>query len=471
VHREKPGYVRVKHLNYHLREPDRRSRFYRYHRDVPRELRELVGQPVITFSLKTTDAVEARRLRTEWDRHYEGQWATLRTQLKMAREARLVSEAEAWREHKRKPRVPLNPPKGPHAGLMIPTGPFIEPEPFAAMEMHELAKEIGALARERLRPEDRNDDVKVQASMAWVLENTEQGRLARRFLYTVRGRKTYVDLGKEYLEKGRKKGGGSLSETSKAEYGRAFKKADKYGLKPMSDVTWETAGDFLQKVADAENLSDKSIGNIRTALSNLWAYYKRGRAVWNGHEVHSSSVAQKRDPWLDRELRTLIQGAEGHWLQDVIWIALYTGHRREAIANIDYDGDLDFIWFPALKAEQEPRYFPCHPHIRDHVRRFIVARKSSSYIGNQFRDLRDRLGLRPGTDANMKDFHSFRSNTTAQLMQKGLAADSINIVVGRKNTSIATGAYGFKDLPPDAVDEINRWRPLIERVDWRYLVE
>lgn len=461
----------MKRLNYHLREPDRRSRFYRYHRDVPRELRSLVGKPVVTFSLKTTDPVEARQLRNEWDRHYEGQWSALHAQRKMAREARLVAEASKWREATNKPRKPLNPPTGPYAGLLIPTGELAEREPFGAWEMHELAKEIGAIARERLLPADRSDDQKVQASIEWVIQNSEQGRLVSRFIDTFKGRKSYVDLGKEYLDKGRKKGGGSLTETSKAEYGRAFKKADKYGLEPISDVTWEMAGSFLQKVADAEQLSDKSIGNIRTALSNLWAHYKRGRAVWTGHEVHGSNAAQARDPWLDRELRSLIKGADGHWLEDVIWIALYTGHRREAIAQIEYDAELDFIWFPALKSEEKPRYFPCHPHIRRHAQGFAAARKSASYIGNQFRELRDRLGLRPPEGANKKDFHSFRSNTTAQLMQKGLPADAINVVVGRKNASITTGVYGFKDLPPDAVDEINRWRPLIERVDWQYLLD
>ncbi|WP_371933568.1 DUF6538 domain-containing protein [Oceanicaulis sp. MMSF_3324] len=47
----------MKRINFHLREPDRRSRFYRYDRTVPADVQSLVGQKVIAFSLKVTDPV------------------------------------------------------------------------------------------------------------------------------------------------------------------------------------------------------------------------------------------------------------------------------------------------------------------------------------------------------------------------------------------------------------------------------
>lgn len=462
----------MKRINYHLREPDSRSRFYRYDRTVPSDVQTLVGQKVIAFSLKVTDPVQARKLRDEWDDHFEAEWARLRQQLKLNAEARLIAEARAYREYLTKPAEPVAPVRRGFTSLTIPTGPEAPRKPFDQPELKTLIDRVHQIALDRLPANERSDEEKVKASEEWVNTNTEEGRLLFKYVHTMIGRQSYIDIGEEYLERARKKRDGRpLSDKTKESYRKAFERADKYGLPSIKEVDWETAGEFLQSIADKENLSQKSIGNIATALSNLWRFNKKQRTVWRGHEVQTVHIPVEHEAWFDDELRALLAGSEGHWMRDVIWIALYTGHRRSAIAEIEYDPETDFIRFKKQKQESGDRFYPCHPHIREAVVRYTAQPHKSNTLGNEFRKLRDRLDLRPQDGERKKDFHSLRSNTTAQLMQKGIADNNIDVLLGRKSTSITSGVYGFKTLPPHAKAEIERWRPLVETVDWQYLLE
>lgn len=181
----------MKRLNYHLREPDKRSRFYRYDRTVPGDVQELFGKKVISFSLKVRDPVEARRLRDEWDDHFEAEWARLRQQLKLNAEARLIAEARAWRDHLRKPREPVSPPKDPLAHLLIPRGPWKPIEPFEQPELERLVAITRRMAIDRLPAAERDDEEKIRASLDWVGENTDEGRMMRRYVQAVTGRRSY----------------------------------------------------------------------------------------------------------------------------------------------------------------------------------------------------------------------------------------------------------------------------------------
>lgn len=463
----------MKRINFHLREPDRRSRFYRYDRTVPADVQSLVGQKVIAFSLKVTDPVQARKLRDEWDHHYEAEWARLRQQTKLNAEARLIAEAKAFQDHMRKPAEPVaSKERRPgHTSLEISAAPKVQEDTFDQPELKKLVDRTRQIAIDRLPVSDRDDEQKIKASLDWVNTNTEEGRLLRQYMHVMVGRRSYVDLGSEYLDRARKKRDGKpLSDKSKESYRKAFERADKYRLPSIEQVDWDIAGDFLQDIADTEGLSQKTIGNIATALSNLWKFNKKQRTVWRGHEVQTEHIPVEHEAWFDDELRALLAGSEGHWMRDVIWIALYTGHRRSVIAKIEYDPETDFIRFKHQKQEVGDRFYPCHPHIREAVVRYTARPYASITIGNEFRELRDRLDLRPQDGERKKDFHSLRSNTTAQLMQKGIADNNIDVLVGRKSTSITSGVYGFKTLPPHAKAEIERWRPLVETVDWSYLL-
>lgn len=460
----------MRNKNYHLREPDGRSKYYRYNRDVPADVRDLVGKSVATFSLRVTSAVEARKQRDQWDDYYEAEWANLRQQKLLNSEARLIKEAADLAAHLRKPRQPVSPPKGPHASLLIPKGPFKPKEAFDQPELKKLVEKLNKLVDDRLTGREKDDPEKREQAVSTLMTENDIGRQLRAYTQKVTGRKSYKDFGEEFLAHGRRrKDNLPLAETTKVEFRRAYKHGDTYNLPQPENVTWDIAKSFLQKVADEEGFSKQSINNVRTAFSSLWKSMRLNTVVWMNHEVDTSKPAIPRTAWLDNELRQLIDGARDSWLQDVIWIALYTGHRQEAIAHMGYEPSNDFIYFKKLKTEKADRFHPCHPDIREAVKRWVQRPRAKSTIGNEFTELKTRLGFATASGEELKDFHSLRGNLTDQLSHLQVNEDMVNTIVGRRNTSVTFGNYGYKSLPPTAVAEINRLRPHIEKIDWKYL--
>lgn len=374
----------MKTKNFHLREPDKRSKFYRYHREVPSDVRDLVGSKVKTFSLKVTSAVEARKLRDQWDEHFEAEWAALRQQSKLNFKARLISEAVELAAHLKKPLQPVTPPKGQYASLLIPKGPFRPRAAFDQPELKKLLEKLNALADDRLSPSERGDPKKREEAITALMQESDIGRQFRAYTEAATGRKSYKDRGEEYLANAkRRKDNLPLAEATKVEFRRFYKHGDTYGLPQPEHVTWEDANAFLQKVADEENLSKRSINNVRTGFSSLWAFMRLKTLPWLNHEIKTTKAAKPRTAWLDTELRALLNGAEGSWLQDVMWIGLYTGHRRAVIASMDYDASSDFIYFKQLKTEKAGRFIPCHPYIREAVKRWVADPRKGPTIGNE----------------------------------------------------------------------------------------
>jgi integrase len=125
-----------------------------------------------------------------------------------------------------------------------------------------------------------------------------------------------------------------------------------------------------------------------------------------------------------------------HWLKHPIWIAVHTGARQSAIANLTYNRDAQTISFPKAKKEAKDRTIPTHPDILPNIEAWVQNRKAPTTISNEFTLLKQSLGY--GVE---KDFHSFRRTLITEFENLECPENICADIVGHKKSTITYGLY------------------------------
>ena len=105
------------------------------------------------------------------------------------------------------------------------------------------------------------------------------------------------------------------------------------------------------------------------------------------------------------EVRLLYNKAveEKHWIQHPLWIAVHTGARQGAVAELVWDQGSNTIKFPKGKFETKDRIIPAHPDIITNLEIWSKSRVTKKVISKQFTFLKRSSGY-----GGEKYFYSLR---------------------------------------------------------------
>ena len=188
----------------------------------------------------------------------------------------------------------------------------------------------------------------------------------------------------------------------------------------VEELTWEKAKAFLRKVKEEKSVSVPTVRKWKSAYINLWRWLDERPDVWTNH-TFQKEVKVSRQEWTKDEVaylyKTLCEKNDkiSHWLKHALWIAVHTGARQGAIAELEYNSSDQTIFFPAKRREEQGRTIPAHPAIRESLRFWVKNRKTANSISNRFGEFKKSLGY---TDS-IKVFHCFRNTFITEMTNLG----------------------------------------------------
>lgn len=231
----------------------------------------------------------------------------------------------------------------------------------------------------------------------------------------------------------------------------------------VTEVSKRIAGRYVSDVLTQRGHAPKTIKDTLGHLSAFFAWLEGRVEVefnpWRGisRTVRDSTrgTRPKRRPWTDEELRRLLEGIP---TDDPLWsmvaLAMYTGMRREEIANLrTEDVTEDAIKVTEGKTAAAIRSIPVHPVIAGLVKRlkekssdgFLIPRllrggtdeKRGHYVGKRFGTIKERLGF---TDKALT-FHTLRNSFMQRCEEAGVPESTVKLLVGHSRPSLTYGRY------------------------------
>ena len=230
------------------------------------------------------------------------------------------------------------------------------------------------------------------------------------------------------------------NKQTRLDYGRGVRALMKR-FPVAEEIDRAKAGKLFQTIGNAENVHKSSVEKWRSGYISLWKFLELDREVWRGHDIPETKTKEappKKEPWTKDEVRMLYDTAveRNHWLKHPIWIAVHTGARQSAIANLKYNRDARTITFPKAKKETKDRTIPAHTDILSNLEAWVQNRKASTTISNQFTLLKKSLGY--GFE---KDFHSFRRTLITEFQNLECPEHICADIVAHKKLTITYGLY------------------------------
>ena len=184
---------------------------------------------------------------------------------------------------------------------------------------------------------------------------------------------------------------------TRLDYGRGVKALLKHH--PIAeDLTREKVTKFYKTIGTLENVHKASVEKWKSGHLSLWKYLGLDDDLFRNQKIPETTTKDKKpelEEWSKREARMLYETAteRNHWLKHPIWIAIHTGARQEAIANLKYHRLDQTITFPRAKKEKKDRTIPAHSSILPSLEAWIQNRKASTTISNQFTSAETIFGL------------------------------------------------------------------------------
>ncbi|MEJ1932039.1 DUF6538 domain-containing protein [Nostoc sp. NIES-2111] len=395
--------------NQHLKQ--RGSKWYLVVR-VPKDVALVTGQTLIQEALKTSNVLEARRLRDVRIASLEREWHGLR--LKLAEAPRYLDE-ETIKQALRISREPNKALRQEAANDL-------------AMEVYD--EDVGEVEDYEYAPSSE------AAAAAYRLATGTVSDLAT--------------AGERYLIDS------DLKVRTAILYRGVFKMAAKT-LPGIDEIDREKAKEYLRAIAKTGSLS--RLKTHSTALKSLWRYLERDEAVWVIPQVKVAKETVERGPFSDAEVLKLIDAAPIR-MRRAIRIGAFTGLRQEEIASINYDAEKDQLLVKAGKTEAARRRVPCPDAIREDVKAWVKDRLKPQSIANIFLRVRAEAEVPAQIEVDGKPvnrtFHSLRHGFVTKAIELGVPDEDIKRVVGHKSRDITQGTYARFTDPERHREWINR---------------
>ena len=429
----------MRNKNFNLKQRGKRGVWY-FRVDIPREARSFFGKAEHMESTRETDVVQARRYRDRRLKEFQSQFRAIREGVK-AREKppeglvslRSVGEAEQ--------------------------AAFAEDDVLSTPLLDEIAWKIDDLTSRQFDSDnaDMSKGGEFDRMKVWVMKNTPEGRALQVQLDAYHGRVSYEAEGEEYLKLA------DLKPHTKTEHRRAFKLADE-SLPNIKTVKKADVQQWVNKLALTH--SKPSIKKYLSALRQLAKHLALEPDAFSV-EVKSTVKSKRREVWEADDLKKVMKHLHQPYMKDVVEIALYTGARLGAVAEVEYVEDKDWLKFPAKKSETEDRYVPCPDALRETVQRWTAKPRKASTISTAFGEAKQAAGFPSNRDPSatvLRDAHSFRHMTLSRLSDQGVPLHLAERISGHQNQSMAYGRYGGKG-------EVEALREYINKLDWSDIFE
>tara|TARA_R110002020_G_scaffold216777_3_gene424601 strand:+ start:1026 stop:2216 length:1191 start_codon:yes stop_codon:yes gene_type:complete len=227
---------------------------------------------------------------------------------------------------------------------------------------------------------------------------------------------------------------------TRLDYNRGIKALMKHH--PIAeDLNKDKVAKFFKTIGTLEDVQKSSVEKWRSGYISLWKFLELDTEIWRGHDIPKTKTKEApplKEAWTKDEVRMLYDTAveKNHWLKHAIWIAVYTGARQSAIANLKYNRDTQTITFPKAKKEPKDRTIPAHTDILPNLEAWVQNRKASTTISNQFTLFKQSLGF--GFE---KDFHSFRRSLITEFENLECPENICADIVAHKKSTITYGLY------------------------------
>lgn len=219
--------------------------------------------------------------------------------------------------------------------------------------------------------------------------------------------------------------------------------------------------EVVQKRDTAAATRTKEVSALRTFFAWLLL---RGSVESNPFDRMTATVKtskrgkeKARRPWTPEELEKLLGGLEvGHPVWALTALALYTGMRREEVAQLrveHYNAKGGTLSVTEGKTAAAIRDVPVHPAIVPLVKHlvdtspdgFLISgvsvggsdQKRGWQVGKRFGRDKVRLGF---TDARL-DFHALRGTFVTQMEERSVPLSTIQQIVGHERAGVTLGIY------------------------------
>lgn len=245
----------------------------------------------------------------------------------------------------------------------------------------------------------------------------------------------------------------------------------------IRDVDRAAAGRYVRDVIQTKPLAAKTKKHAIGDLSTWFNWLDTAGLVEGNPFYRLSSLVKessrgrtkKERPWKTAELVklfTALPATDRKW--QIAALALYTGMRREEIAQIELtEIRSNLIHIPEGKTESAVRDVPVHPIIRPLVKylrkdtddeyllgglkRVDVNSKRGHSIGNRFTEYKNNvLKLREVR------FHDLRATFITALQQADVAPLNIQQIVGHKSGSVTFDTYSAGVKPARLLQDVAR---------------
>jgi integrase len=238
-----------------------------------------------------------------------------------------------------------------------------------------------------------------------------------------------------------------------------------------SEVDRRLAGRYTTFLAE----QGKATGTINRHIAHLGSFWEwmiqkgefEGANPWSKQQLKARKRgdAPSRRAFTQTELKALLSGPASQPIQDLMPLALLSGCRQDELCSLRKEDILEdadglAISITQGKSQAAIRRIPVHPLIADIVRRRRDAAPEWGYIfgelnstgpddkrngavSSEFTDYRRSVGV-SGEDTV---FHSFRSNISGSLIALGVQEDTIALLMGHEQKTLAARAYNRDGLP------------------------
>lgn len=245
----------------------------------------------------------------------------------------------------------------------------------------------------------------------------------------------------------------ALSDSTQLDYSRTCDLIkDQLGDQPFRFITRSMIRTAREDYADTTRKANKFV----TMLSGLYGWAQQGETVPDGFNPAAGLKKLKRKggvreyvPWSDQEIAWVLADAPLA-VQTPMLIALYTGQRREDVANMTWQQDQGEFLRVRTSKTRALIDLPCHPVLRAHLDRVRTASKVVSLTGPivlsdagkpysvnaMSGQLRRQVERHPRVPNN-RSFHGLRYAAAARMEDGGATVAAIGEVLGQRTFRMA----------------------------------
>jgi integrase len=245
----------------------------------------------------------------------------------------------------------------------------------------------------------------------------------------------------------------ALADSTQLDYSRTCDLViEKLGDQPFRYTTKS----MIRAARDDYAATTRKANKFIAMLSILYGFAQQCEKVPDGFNPAAGLRKLKRKggvkeyvPWSDQELAWILADAPLH-VQTPMLIALYTGQRREDVANMTWQQDQGEILRVRTSKTRHLIDLPCHPLLRAHLDRVRKGSKVVSLSGpiclsesgkpmtvNQMSgQLRRQVEKHPRVPNN-RSYHGIRYAAAARMEEGGATVAAIAEVLGQRTFRMA----------------------------------